>query len=466
MTTMLSLLRDVSLCLLLILALRPLLRRWCGAGTAYATWVILPLTLLASILPHPTTNVTWIEAARVPLDLDLLRAPAPAVTPDWLTMLWAPLWLAGSCALLLAFVFQQWRFRRNLGPLRAEADGSFSASLSSAGPAVIGLLRPRIILPSDFSERYTAQEQSLILQHERVHLRRGDLFFTAISALLRVAFWFNPLVHIAARSFQYDQELACDQAVLRGQPQARRAYAEAILKTQMASSGLPFACTWQFRHPLKGRIMSLTKSQPPTLSRRAGQSLIAVLALGACYGAWAGATPEPVAAPMAAAPAAPAAAPVAAMPQAAPKAPATGKAVLARAPSAQADAALRVTALGAPTPPGQEASRAAPGQVLDVEAIYSISGGAERRIRMSGIGSDGGGFATSPESKEGCEDEWRVMAMRDDMASINGAITCNGVRIASPRLVVKIGHPGTVEVGGDGQVLRFKLTVLISKAKS
>lgn len=430
MTTMLSLLRDVSLCLLLILALRPLLRRWCGAATAYAAWAMLPLTLLAGSLPHPAVSEVWIEAARVPLRLAPLLAQAQAATPNWMPTLWAPLWLAGSCILLLAFAFQQWRFTRRLGPLRAEADGSFSASLSSAGPAVIGLLRPRIVLPSDFAERYTAQQQALILQHERVHLRRGDLFLNAVSALLRVAFWFNPLVHIAARCFQYDQELACDQAVLRGQPQARRVYAEAILKTQMASSGLPFACTWQFRHPLKGRIMNLTKSQPPTLSRRAGQSLFAVLALGACFGAWAGAKPEP-----------------------------------ARAPAAQAAAAPTMTALGAPSAPAPDAAGAAPGQALDVEAIYSISGGAERRIRMSGIGSEGGSFATSPETKEGCEDEWRVMAMRDDMASINGSVTCNGVRVASPRLVVKIGHPGKVEVGAGGEVPRFKLTVLISKAK-
>ena len=71
-----------------------------------------------------------------------------------------------------------------------------------------GLLRPRIIVPSTFDSRYTARERELVLYHERVHLRRGDLHANAVALLLRSMFWFNPLLAPAARRFRQDQELA------------------------------------------------------------------------------------------------------------------------------------------------------------------------------------------------------------------------------------------------------------------
>ncbi|MGD3580303.1 M56 family metallopeptidase, partial [Xanthomonas citri pv. citri] len=42
-------------------------------------------------------------------------------------------------------------------------------------PVSVGLWRPRIVLPMDFDTRYSAAERTLILAHERLHLRRGDL---------------------------------------------------------------------------------------------------------------------------------------------------------------------------------------------------------------------------------------------------------------------------------------------------
>src|SRR6185503_20979525 len=99
--------------------------------------------------------------------------------------------------------------------------------------AVVGALDPHVVVPSDFEARFDAEERVLVLAHEWAHLRRQDARVNALVALLQCAFWFNPLVHLAARAIRMDQELACDAAVIAQFPEARRRYAEAMLKTQV-----------------------------------------------------------------------------------------------------------------------------------------------------------------------------------------------------------------------------------------
>mgnify|MGYP000087070976 CR=1 FL=1 len=43
-----------------------------------------------------------------------------------------------------------------------------------AGPAVVGVLKPRIVTPDDFTGLYTPREQLVVLAHERTHIARHD----------------------------------------------------------------------------------------------------------------------------------------------------------------------------------------------------------------------------------------------------------------------------------------------------
>ena len=104
---------------------------------------------------------------------------------------------------------------------------------------------------------------------------------------MRCLYWFNPLVHMAARRFRLDQELACDAAVLRRHPKDRRSYGEAMLKTQLAAISLPLGCHWPSRHPLKERISMLKQSSPSAARRRAGSAVIAAGLALVALGSWA-----------------------------------------------------------------------------------------------------------------------------------------------------------------------------------
>jgi hypothetical protein len=199
----------------------------------------------------------------------------------------------GTLASVLWMIVQQRRFMRELGRLAAAGDGVFIAESTDGLPAVMGLMRPRILLPADAMHRYTADERDLMLAHERAHIARGDLVANAIAAALRCLFWFNPLMHFAATRFRHDQELACDAQVVQRHPQARRAYGEAMLKTQLARGALPLGCHWAQAHPLRERIEMLKQPLHSMRRRALGRATAVALLLATGYAAWAAQPAQP-----------------------------------------------------------------------------------------------------------------------------------------------------------------------------
>ncbi len=272
----------------LVLLLRPLWRRSFGAGCAPLLWLIVPLAIVAVMLPAPVQIISGSVITDEAMSPPALIAAAAPTASSWL----GPrplliLWLLGSAVAVLGFVMQQHRFRRSLGALRDAGRGYRVAEHNAAGPAVLGILRPTIVVPADFDTRYNAEQRALILSHERSHLRRGDLLANALATTLRSLYWFNPLIHYAAARMRHDHELASDAAVLREFPHARRCYADALLNTQLAVPGLPVGCLWQSSHPLKERIQMFKQPAPSQWRRSCGIVVGLVIATGAACAAWA-----------------------------------------------------------------------------------------------------------------------------------------------------------------------------------
>jgi bla regulator protein blaR1 len=283
----------LSIATMLVLAIRRPMRRAFGAGTAYAVWLLLPAALVATLLPPPTIEVA-VVAMTPPLS-----ATAPVATNTFApsterSMFWLLLWTLGAAITALMLWRQQSRFVASLGTLRALGAGVWRAEGRIGLPAVIGVFLPRIVLPEDFETRYDADERALMLAHERAHVRRRDPLANAGIAALRVLFWFNPLVHLAAVRFRDDQELSCDQSVIASSPQSRRAYGDAMLKTLVAAQPVPLGCHWGLTHPVKERLMQL-KIQPPRPIRRiAGAAIAVALSAGVAFAVWSAQTARPV----------------------------------------------------------------------------------------------------------------------------------------------------------------------------
>ncbi|HEY7797168.1 MAG TPA: M56 family metallopeptidase, partial [Hyphomonadaceae bacterium] len=264
-----------AVAIILVLALRRPARAAFGARLAYGLWLLVPLAALGSLLPPRVVEIARpapaMTASYPPPSIapDFLPA-APAFTspeptspdlsalpgtpdpraPDPLTLL-VIAWLAGCVAMLA------WQLR-NQSRFMIDARAGF------AGPAVVGFLRPRIVTPSDFEDRFEHGEREVIIAHETIHLRRNDARINALVALVRCICWFNPLVHIAAHLMRIDQELACDATVVERHPKARATYASALLKAQLAARPLPLGCYWPAgtEHPLTERVEMLKQMKP------------------------------------------------------------------------------------------------------------------------------------------------------------------------------------------------------------
>ncbi|MBT2766779.1 TonB family protein [Stenotrophomonas sp. ISL-67] len=275
----------LAVALLLLAVMRPLLQRLGGAALVYRSWWLLPLVLLAPLLPAPvlpladSTPVLVLGAA--------LRAPVvPSNATLWPVLL-AASWGAGVILVAALQWRGQQRFERGLGALQPRSDGSWQASADPGLPALVGLWAPRVVVGPDFDTRFSAAERDLILQHEHQHRCHGDHWANAALALLRCLFWFHPLLPWAARRFLYDQELACDARTVDPHPALRRLYANALLKAQLVHPVAPVACHWRSQPMLKERIAMLKEHKPKGLPWLSGQVLVIGLCAGAGTVAWA-----------------------------------------------------------------------------------------------------------------------------------------------------------------------------------
>ncbi len=161
--------------------------------------------------------------------------------------------------------------------MRRDADRGAWIAPSGSGPALVGIWRPRLCLPVDFRERFTPDQQELILAHEEVHRVRRDNLWNLLAAVVVCLQWFNPLAWIGLRALRVDQELSCDAAVLHRS--ARIAdYAHALLSAQPAAlQAGGIHSSWRSAHPLVERISMLKLHAKAR--RRAGLVTLALLGL-------------------------------------------------------------------------------------------------------------------------------------------------------------------------------------------
>ncbi|AIL09950.1 TonB family protein [Stenotrophomonas maltophilia] len=270
----------------LLAVMRPLLVRLGGAGLAYRSWWLLPMLLLALMLPLPQVALLQ-QVPTLPLKVlpGAIDGAAGQSLP-WAGLLLA-FWAVGTGLRLLRDLHAQRRFERSMGPLTPRTDGSWQASGDPGLPALVGLWRPRIVVGPAFDQQFSAQEQHLILQHERSHRRNGDHWANGALLLVRAVFWFHPLLPWAARRFLRDQELACDARTIGPQPALRGLYASTLLKAQLVQPVAPAVCHWRSQPVLKERIAMLKQSKRKALPWVSGQVLVVGVCLGMGAVAWA-----------------------------------------------------------------------------------------------------------------------------------------------------------------------------------
>jgi bla regulator protein blaR1 len=281
-----------SVALILVGLLRKPIRIAVGARAAYWLWLLVPAMAASVLLPAPTPILLSAQVSLLP---EQLRSAFTAIGPgnsagarELLINLVLAIWSVGAFAMLCSMLARQQMFAKKLGLLTRDADGLYRCDVGA--PMLVGAWHSKIVVPADFEVHYSPEERELILAHERAHASRHDVGVNAIASFALCVCWFNPLMYFALAWLRMDQELACDAQVLARRGDARRRYAHALLKTQLATESArtpPIGCHWQSVHPLEERISMLKRPFPGRRRRLVGIAVIATLTGVASYAAWA-----------------------------------------------------------------------------------------------------------------------------------------------------------------------------------
>ena len=197
---------------------------------------------------------------------------ASAVTS--VTHIAAVVWIAGMALMLLYTAISYWRLRRRVAVSMPGPDGLWLCDAIET-PFILGILRPRIYIPSAMP----MEQLSHVAAHERAHLRRHDHWWKPLGFLLLSIHWFNPLLWLAYILLCRDIELACDEKVIRDMgAEDKKAYSIALLETSVPRRMIA-ACPLAFGEVgIKARIRSVLHYKRPAFWLVLAAAVLSVIA--------------------------------------------------------------------------------------------------------------------------------------------------------------------------------------------
>ena len=268
---------------------------------SYALWAVVlfrllcPLSITAglSVLkPIPVDTTPGISAVsyqpvaqavreNIPAPVQQFVPAQPAEQPETKRtpmQVAAYIWAAGASAMALYSIAQYLILRRRLAEV-APLQGDIYLADCISSPFVMGILRPRIYLPSSTP----MAERRFIVAHERHHIRRGDPLWKLLGYAALCLHWFNPLVWLAFVLAGKDMEMSCDEAVIKRLGEHIRAdYSQALLRLathKRIVSGMPLAFG---EGDTKGRVMNMAKWKKPKVWVSVLCAALCLVILAAC----------------------------------------------------------------------------------------------------------------------------------------------------------------------------------------
>ena len=220
------------------------------------------------------------------------RAVVPTITattpsdpsPSWWPLVLFMAYAAGAALLLARLVLGLFlarglvRASRPIPNMRgfASARATLRESDAIRVPMMLGVIRPRILLPVTWTEWDTRKLDS-VLTHESAHAERGDWLVSVLSQFNRAIYWFHPVAWILNGFLERTAEECCDDAVI-GRLDDRFGYARHLLdfageettadsRRRLSSLGWPLALSMARRPMVEDRINSILATERPLAHR-------------------------------------------------------------------------------------------------------------------------------------------------------------------------------------------------------
>lgn len=169
------------------------------------------------------------------------------------------IWLAGVAGMILYMLFSYLQVYRKVKESAPE-EKNIRICDGIDSPFILGLVRPKIYLPSDIS----ATDKKFVLAHEKAHLKRFDHIWKPLGFLLLSVYWFHPLLWVAYVVLCKDIEYACDEKVIKelGVDQ-KKDYSTALINCSVSRKMIS-ACPLAFGETgVKGRVKSVLHYKKP-----------------------------------------------------------------------------------------------------------------------------------------------------------------------------------------------------------
>ena len=214
--------------------------RWvtCILWALVAVRLIFPFSLESPVSLIPATSsaiqeavdTTLIHPAAVPSDTTVFPVQGEStdtyVSSDPSVSVIPLVWCLGVSLMLCYLLFSYFKMRYLVREAVPEKENIWLCD-AVATPFILGMLRPRIYLPSGLSET----NREYVIAHEQSHLWWKDHWWKPLAFILLAVYWFDPLVWIAYTMVCSDIEFACDERVVQhyGLPE-KKAYSEALLE--------------------------------------------------------------------------------------------------------------------------------------------------------------------------------------------------------------------------------------------
>ncbi len=188
--------------------------------------IITPSVLLSE-KPAIDSGIEVIDNVVNPVFTESFRPdPAASVNPlqIW-NHIFSVLWIIGVVLLAIYGIVTYLALKKRVSESIKDSEGIYLCD-GIETPFILGIIRPRIYLPSGINK----EERSHVLAHELRHLKRKDHLIKPLAYLISIIHWFNPLVWLSYHLFSKDLEEACDEAVIRDMdPNGRKAYATTLV---------------------------------------------------------------------------------------------------------------------------------------------------------------------------------------------------------------------------------------------
>jgi len=292
---------------LLVLIIKPFVRRNLpNMPTSVLWWFVF----IAFMFPPLFSNVVTANTVHVfdtvmftyeaeSVSYYAMMADAMAEVPDYeMSTPFYPLfrrmsiiWSAGMILLACSFLIQYIRLSRYFSDAKPFDCNKYDIYLKGIKrsvklytsarvktPITYGVIKPRIILPAEFSFTDSALTEYAIL-HEIWHIRQLDSLFNILWLMLICVYWFNPLVWLFWGLVKKDMEYQCDASVVKTLGYESRAeYARALVELTPVENVHPAFSIPLSSSGIKARIVNIMSMHRPTrLSRAAAIVLLTIM---------------------------------------------------------------------------------------------------------------------------------------------------------------------------------------------